>query len=278
MSESGDLKTKYVERQAGGHFAANGDTLMPNLQRSDGTFLKLIRDSPRYFEEVTFYRNVFSLVEDDNISQHQNEEKGKTTLKNLIPRYYGIFKTYYQGQELQYLILEDLTRRLQMPCVLDIKLKADIHDPNSQNCHPVFPVATKLGFLIDGITFYNMQLGCYQSFGKSLGRNLSENEVKLELLKYVNGHRGIILSFIERLKSIEFWARQQRSYHFYRSSLLFVYDAEDIVDHSLFKVSNVSSDVRLIDFAKVYYRNDNDILLATSLQRLRMVFEDLANE
>lgn len=58
--------------------------------------------------------------------------------------------------EIKYLKLEDITQKYRIPCLLDVKMKADIHDPNSTNVHQSFQTAQKMGFLVDGLQVKNV--------------------------------------------------------------------------------------------------------------------------
>jgi len=177
--------TKYVERQAGGHWAGNGDDLPPNLQHVDGTFLKLIRDSPRYLKELNFYKKVF----DEN-----SKDQDLLKLRPFLPTFYGVFRTRFAGKEVQYLKLEDITKNYRHPCLLDVKLKANIHDPRSQNTHKERELAQKMGFLLDGMQVYNKSTRQYNSFQKKFGQNLDEEGMlqvillRIEIPHYSNNY------------------------------------------------------------------------------------------
>uniref|UniRef100_T1JME0 Kinase n=1 Tax=Strigamia maritima TaxID=126957 RepID=T1JME0_STRMM len=164
--------------------------------------------------------------------------------------------------QVQFLKVEDITRRFQRPCILDIKLKADVHDPfSAHSSHPIYTFAQKYNFLIDGIQVYHKNTNRYVSFGKSFGRWLDEDGVERGLLTFLNADSGVneflICAFLERLEKIKTWANQQCHFSFYRSSLLLVYDA---VDHPAFNRNEALAitDVRMVDFAKVYSSSETD--------------------
>lgn len=275
--------TKYVERQAGGHCASNGDDLFPNLQHVDGTFLKLIRDSPRYVRELLFYQKVF---QDD-----RDSDEDIVQLRKLLPNFYGIFIASIAGKEIKYLKLEDLTRKYKLPCLLDIKMKANIHDPNSNNTHEVFEIADRVGFLLDGLQVYDHQTHQYISYQKKFGKGLDEEGVDRALRLYLNGSgehsKLLVKSFLRRLRQIRNWATTQRRFTFYRSSLLFVYDAayfengyssspqDCLQKNGKTQTLDELTDIRLLDFPKVYESKENDVEYCEALDNLIRYFNVL---
>lgn len=238
--------TRYVRHQAGGHQTKNGDVVIPNLEHLDGSFLKFYRSPSRGNIELTFYQRVFDL---------DCTEPTLLELRTLIPKFHGIFTASLKGREVRFLKVEDITRQFSHPCVLDVKLKADIHDPQSNHSHPVYPFAIKRGFLIDGIHVYDRSSKKYVSFSKDYGRKLDEAGVSKALTYFLNGDspldKWLIQALLNRLEHVSSWAQRQCHFSFYRSSLLLVYDSQERLCQSLEEALS-RTDVRMVDFAKVH--------------------------
>jgi len=244
--------TRYVLRQAGGHHEQNGDSVIPNLEHNDGSFLKFFRWPQRGTTELAFYQRVFDL---------NCRDLTIISLFSCVPHFKGLYTTNFHGKEVQFIKVEDITRRFFRPCILDVKLKADIHDPSSHHDHPIYTFAQKHGFLIDGIQVYHRLTEQYLSFGKAFGRTLDEDGVQRGLFSFLNADSGvdefIVQAFLERLESIRKWASGQSHFSFYRSSLLLVYDA---VEDSCLNLEHALSltDIRMVDFGKVYASDKTD--------------------
>lgn len=153
-----------------------------------------------------------------------------------------------------FIILEDLTCHFRKPCVLDCKMGTRHYDDDAteekKKAH--IEKATKTtscstGIRFTGMQVYKLPLHTFLFHDKYYGRRLKASELKNELYEFLhNGVRlrvDIIEQFLSRLHWLYQHMESQRYFNFYSSSLLFVYEGDEVVS------SPVVADVRMIDFA-----------------------------
>jgi len=280
------------------------------LLHEEGFVLKPVQAPPKGQREVEFYQRI-------SASLHPIDTK----LYSLIPKFYGTERV--KGQTLyheQYIILENLTQGLAEPCVMDIKVGARTYGPDAteakikQEDSTYAGTKKPLGFSVLGIISRD-ECGGLRRWRKCFGMNLptqsvgqildnfigpigtindangnadtdsTENNCHLDADNLIRHRRHkVAVAFLRLLDTFVTFFLEQREYHLYASSLLFVYDRRCLTAADLDGRERTQQEVdsmvrlKLIDFAHVFpaegQRDENFLFGLTSLRGL---FEQYAN-
>ncbi|GAB6029381.1 hypothetical protein CHUAL_005147 [Chamberlinius hualienensis] len=290
---------KQFSKQIAGHAVVKGSTKPGMMKHEDGSVLKPILPPPRGLRELNFYKRVFDKdCQDEVINQ----------LRPLLPIYRGVFSSKSQvidGEDSEYLKLEDVTEKFDKPCILDVKMGAITYDPDASEDKIKREMSkykgTKLfGFCIPGMRVFDLKKQTYICNGKEFGKNLTQSNIKDAFRLYLNFDTRIncqlIESFLIRLREVHDWFSTQTKFHFFASSLLFVYAADSVINclprnsnsshsQSLNSTQAQTEDVRnithlkMIDFAHVFDANSvKDDNYIKGLNCLISIFEDLLQD
>ncbi|XP_002119424.2 inositol hexakisphosphate kinase 1 [Ciona intestinalis] len=184
------------------------------------------------------------------------------------------------------ILLENVASQFRKPCVLDLKMGTRIHgdfdDEEKRLRHEKKCAATttkKLGIRLSGMQIFDASTGSFLCRDKYFGRKLDKAGLRGLLRQFFHDgcrlRRDLIRPILSRLQLILESLGRLRSYRFYSSSLLIMYDGETLesTSHipaaSLSEQSNITPhptpaeeqthleigagvqfDVRMIDFAK----------------------------
>ncbi|KAJ1144639.1 hypothetical protein NDU88_010936 [Pleurodeles waltl] len=223
----GDRKQRAINgcvplsHQVAGHMY--GKDRVGILQHPDGTVLKQLQPPPRGPRELDFYKKVF---DDDPGNRNLLE------LQKYLPKYYGIWSPPTAPNDL-YLKLEDVTRKFNKPCIMDVKIGRKSYDPYASNEKiqqqvSKYPLMEEIGFLVLGMRVYHANSDSYETHNQHYGRSLTKETVKDGVSRFFrNGgtlRKDAIAASIEKIHQILQWFESQDRLHFYASSLLFVYE------------------------------------------------------
>lgn len=236
-----------LETQIAGHGSCN-DGQRGMLMHESGFVLKPVQVPPKGSREVNFYQNIStSTIETDR------------QFKALTAKFFGTESVKLSnGENSEYLVLENLTQGFDKPCVMDVKIGAVTYGPDASEAkkgkEAQSYAGTKIpfGFSVLGIISHSSK--GFSRLTKAFGRSLSESNIDDVLDNFLNigdKHSKIIARcFLEKLDEFLEFFSTQTTYHVYASSLLFVYDyaALETENH------HIRNPVRLklIDFAHVF--------------------------
>lgn len=222
--------------------------------------LKLVQPGDRGEREVAFYRRIeLAISSNINCQKQLNDVHNKNTfllveLARFLPRFYGCqnIKLYEKDSPKEFLQLEDITHPFEKPCIMDIKIGKVTYDPDANEEKRIkeqskCPFQEILGFRILGYRIHTETE--FYSKDRVWGRERTLENLQQAFEEYLIQARpiealNILDKFIERLKAIQKWFLHQKIFHFYASSLLFVYEGHSQLPSAV--------DVRMIDFSHVF--------------------------
>ncbi|XP_044152052.1 inositol polyphosphate multikinase [Bufo gargarizans] len=210
-----------LSHQVAGHMY--GKDKVGILQHPDGTVLKQLQPPPRGPRELDFYNMVFS----NDCTDPKLRE-----LQIFLPKYYGTWSPPGSANDL-YLKLEDVTRKFNKPCIMDVKIGQKSYDPHAsaekiQQQISKYPLMEEIGFLVLGMRVYHMDSDSFETQNQHYGRSLTKGTIKHGLSKFFNNgcylRKDAVSACLQIVQNILHWFENQNILHFYASSLLFVYD------------------------------------------------------
>ncbi|KAM6203731.1 inositol polyphosphate multikinase isoform 1-T1 [Sarcoramphus papa] len=193
------------------------------LQHPDGTVLKQLQPPPRGPREREFYNKVYDSNCCDSILLE---------LREYLPKYFGVWSPPTAPND-TYLKLEDVTRKFNKPCIMDVKIGQKSYDPYAsaekiQQQVSKYPLMEEIGFLVLGMRVYHVSSDSYETQNQHYGRSLTKETVKDGISKFFhNGYclrKDAIAASIQKIEKILEWFEGQKQLNFYASSLLFVYE------------------------------------------------------
>ncbi|NXH14237.1 IPMK multikinase, partial [Bucco capensis] len=193
------------------------------LQHPDGTVLKQLQPPPRGPREQEFYNKVYDSECCDSVLLE---------LREYLPKYFGVWSPPTAPND-TYLKLEDVTRKFNKPCIMDVKIGQKSYDPYAsaekiQQQVSKYPLMEEIGFLVLGMRVYHISSDSYETQNQHYGRSLTKETVKDGISRFFhNGYylrKDAIAASIGKIEKILQWFEGQEQLNFYASSLLFVYE------------------------------------------------------
>ncbi|XP_071987529.1 inositol polyphosphate multikinase [Engystomops pustulosus] len=210
-----------LSHQVAGH--TYGKYKVGILQHPDGSVLKQLQPPPRGPRELDFYNTVFS----SDCTDPKLQE-----LQIYLPKYFGTWSPPGSTNDL-YLKLEDVTRKFNKPCIMDVKIGQKSYDPHAsaekiQQQISKYPLMEEIGFLVLGMRVYHTDSDSFEIHNQHYGRSLTKDTIKHGLSKFFNNsgyvRKDVVSACLQKVQEILQWFENQDTLHFYASSLLFVYD------------------------------------------------------
>ena len=148
------------------------------------------------------------------------------------------------------IVLEDVCDQMKLPCVLDVKMgtrqygvDAPPEKKRSKHAKMLKSTSASLGLRLAGLKMFDCERHTHVSKGKAECRYLAPLEVEETLFDFCQKSEEICGDFLSLLTDIRDAFQRQRSYRFFTSSLLLVYDAVD---------PHATARVVMVDFAYTY--------------------------
>uniref|UniRef100_UPI0037E7644C inositol hexakisphosphate kinase 2-like n=1 Tax=Semicossyphus pulcher TaxID=241346 RepID=UPI0037E7644C len=143
----------------------------------------------------------------------------------------------------KFILLENLTWRHTLPCVLDLKMGTQQHGDDATEEKKAKKIsrcqqstASSLGVCLSGMQVYQSDTGQLMFMSKFHGRRLTRQDFKEALFQFFHSGRRLrheLLSpVLHRLRDMQAALQACESYRFYSSSLLIIYDGASHRKHT----------------------------------------------
>ena len=265
--------------QVGGHGSVDKSQSMK--VNKEGLVMKPVQEGVRGEREMEFFKAVTNTA-----------DPGKAVFKNFIPEFHGIHrKTLLGGKTVEYLMMENLTKDFLKPCIMDVKIGARTYGPDASQKkraqQDASYVGTKqaFGFSVPGLSVHvGEDKDQVIVKGKDYGRTLDKDNIDevFDLYLDINNEPGLAKElaklFVAKLMKVKELFQHQTEYHFFASSLLFVYDADVARTYKEEDGTSLkkSVSVKMIDFAHVWpAENKTDKNYIQGVQSLIDFFQNI---
>lgn len=228
--------------------------------------LKLRQEGVRGDCEVSFYQ-LLNRISDLNYEANNKEDSEEPFPANsvvttdqvlcarifakFIPKFYGLRQIPIDDEPQEFLTMEDITVPYSRPAIMDIKIGKMTYDPNASEKKikseiEKYPPQKTLGFRLLGYRVHNID-GTVEVRGKDWGKSKDETNIGLALFEFFGVRKEAAALALRKICLFREWFAHQTLYHFYASSLLFIFENSPDMDINL--------DVRMIDFGHVFPGN-----------------------
>lgn len=161
--------------------------------------------------------------------------------------------------------MDDLAYGIKYPAVLDSKIGKVTHDPEAsiekiERQKLKYPDAEEVGFQLIGMRVFDKPTKTFKHYDKIFGRALDKDDVIHGLALFYQFHHTprthAVKETIKNFESIQRWFEKQKTYHFYSSSVIVVYNAIDESESGDNNTKLASSvRIKIADFAHVFPAN-----------------------
>uniref|UniRef100_A0A1I8NS05 Kinase n=1 Tax=Stomoxys calcitrans TaxID=35570 RepID=A0A1I8NS05_STOCA len=213
-----------LETQVAGHLFSSAAL---GMLKNNGYVLKPFGKPECGARELNFYECVEKAEEDEVLKK----------LQQFIPRFHRKVRLTVNQKEHTFFQMEDLTHGMQQPCIMDVKIGKRTWDPLASphkraveekkyvQCKQV------LGICLPGFQVYN-EKGDIKKYDRDYGKQLDVEGCREAIRNFLNSQhkvcRPLVQELLRQLYDIRLWFREQKLYHFYASSLLIVYDYDQL--------------------------------------------------
>ncbi|KAI1231569.1 hypothetical protein IHE44_0007639 [Lamprotornis superbus] len=229
--------------------------LYSEILHPDGTVLKQLQPPPRGPREQEFYNKATycTVKSSGNDSTMLSLPKASRVLSSSLktPTPMQLKLNIIPDCANTYLKLEDVTRKFNKPCIMDVKIGQKSYDPYAsaekiQQQVSKYPLMEEIGFLVLGMRstgnlpvdteqthnklwqVYHVSSDSYETQNQHYGRSLTKETVKDGISKFFHSgyclRKDVVAASIQKVEKILEWFEGQTQLNFYASSLLFVYE------------------------------------------------------
>ncbi|XP_018801534.1 PREDICTED: inositol polyphosphate multikinase [Bactrocera latifrons] len=218
-----------METQVAGHTFDTSSLGL--LQDNGGCVLKPLGKPECGEREKSFYENLQE-------AEKSNDSNVLQLLSSFVPKYYKTVTLVVNNRQHTFLKMEDLTKGMRKPCIMDIKVGKRTWDPmasEEKRCveeQKYVRCKQVLGLCIPGFQVYTHKDRKVLRFSKEYGKNLDSDGFRATIALFINAQNGVfrplVFEILKQLYRIREWFKMQTLYNFYASSLLIVYDYEQL--------------------------------------------------
>ncbi|XP_024413793.2 inositol hexakisphosphate kinase 3 [Desmodus rotundus] len=224
--------------------------------------------------------HVSSLVEDANGNQAERRSFNPWGLHCHQAHLTRLCTEYPENKRHRFLLLENVVSQYKHPCVLDLKMGTRQHGDDASEekkarhmTKCAQSTSARLGVRVCGMQVYQTDKKHFLCKDKYYGRKLSVEGFRRALYQFLHDGtrlRTELLGPIQhQLQALLLVIRSQSSYRFYSSSLLIIYDGQELLERApggphpqeAAQTAHGSSprgfpkvDIRMIDFAHTTYK------------------------
>ncbi|XP_049894542.1 inositol hexakisphosphate kinase 2-like isoform X2 [Epinephelus moara] len=208
-------------------------------------------------------KGVYKLLQETNVLYYSLEHSHTNAVPQLEHKSWtSASQQYYlkkvkdramQRNQYKFILLEDLTWRYTMPCVLDLKMGTQHYgngvteEKKAMKKHKCqHSTSNLIGVYIGGMQVYQCDAGQLMFINKFLGRRLTLQDFKEALFQFFHSgrrlRRELFAPVLRRLRELQVALEACDSYHFWSSSLLIIYDAASQQKHTEDSLSKEEED------------------------------------
>lgn len=176
-------------------------------------------------------------------------------LSQLTPKFYRMQTLFVDGEDREFLVLEDVTSVYQRPAILDLKMGQVTYDPLAKAAKIEketikYPPQATMGLRILGYRIHRNEQPV-EVRDKDWGKSFDETNVQHGLCEFFSARHADLKQVLEealvKLEDIKKYFESQKSFQFFASSLLFVYETDQTLP--------VNLRIVMIDFSHAFISN-----------------------